>query len=159
MDPKETLRLIDQYISDGRYTDARFLLADYWRWRAHGGFEPTEPAGTRDRGDVFARKCRERLQTAAIPSQRVYTVTIDEPPMSFGEERDSLDEALAWAKTQAQRIEQTYDSDEDFGQIYCEDDLGNSWSLVEDNGIYSWEPDVRIDFSLDSIAAQEIHHG
>lgn len=64
MDPAECLRIADQCISDLDYESARFHLDNYRRWRAVGGFEPMEIAGSHQHGDLFARKCRDRLQSA-----------------------------------------------------------------------------------------------
>lgn len=140
MDPKETLRLVDQYISDLRYVDAQFLLVEYWRWRARKGFEPIEVAGTLQRGDAFAHECRRRIESATNYKPVEFVCNVDEPPMPWEMGGfTSLESARLWAMAEARRIEKQYPNEQDFGQIYCEDSLGNSWNLVEENGLYSWE--------------------
>ena len=54
MDPKETLRLADQAISDCEPDKAHEYLEHYRAWRRAGGFEPIEVAGTLHSGDKFA---------------------------------------------------------------------------------------------------------
>lgn len=144
MDPNACLLHIDRYIDGGQVVDARILLAEYWRWRATGGYEPVEVDKTGKPGDEFARECKKRLDEAT----RVvtYTVNIDEPPMPHDRGGfTSLDDALAWATDEAKRIEDQFADDENVGQIYCEDNLGNTWNLIEENGFYSWEPADVID--------------
>lgn len=63
MDPKTALRLCDQAISDLDKEAAVAYLASYREWRAGGGFEPLEVAGTLLRGDAFAAYCEQRLET------------------------------------------------------------------------------------------------
>ena len=146
MDPKECLRQADQFISDLQYLDARIRLAEYWRWRARGGFQPIEVAGTLQRGDDFARECRRRLDSATNAKPVIFSVGVDEPPMPWSQDGfTSLDSALLWATTEAKRIEQQFADDECVGQIFCEDTIGNSWNLIEENGIYTWEPADVID--------------
>lgn len=141
MDPKECLRLVDQMTSDGRYIDALILLGQYWHWRARDGAEPIEVAGTLDRGDDFARKCKTRLDTAMGTKPVEFTCNVDEAPMPWSQGGfTSLESARLWAIGEARRIEEADEGrGDDFGQIYCEDSLGNSWNLVEENGLYSWE--------------------
>lgn len=148
MDPQECLRQADQFISDLQYLDARIRLAEYWRWRARGGFQPIEVAGTLLRGDDFARECKRRLDSAACAKNLTYSVNIDEPPMPWGQGGFvDLEDARLFAIVEAKRIEEQYPNDrgDDIGQIFCEDTIGNSWNLIEENGIYAWEPADVID--------------
>lgn len=63
MDPKETLRLCDQAISDCDADSARILLSIYREWRTKGGFEPLEIAGSGMHGDKFSAYCATRLES------------------------------------------------------------------------------------------------
>lgn len=144
MDPKECLRLADQYISDGRYVDARIQLAEYWRWRARGGFEPFEVAGSLKRGDEFARECRARLESATLPINLTFTCHVDVPFIEITSQVfPSLDAALIWATEQGKRIDETHPNES--RSIFCEDTVGNSWSLIEDNSGYVWQQEASID--------------
>jgi hypothetical protein len=64
MDPVVCLTRADQAISDGELHEAAQALDDYDKWRASGGFEPIEVAGTTMRGDTFAEYCERRLDDA-----------------------------------------------------------------------------------------------
>lgn len=62
MDPRETLRVADQAVSDLDANTARAALSTYQAWRARGGYEPYDVAGSSDHGDAFARKTATRLE-------------------------------------------------------------------------------------------------
>lgn len=145
MDPKECLRLLNQAIENGNILESQIKLGEYWAWRAKNGFEPIAVLDTAKSGDQFATEARIRIANLLSQMRIAYSVNIDEPPMPWGKTGfASLTEALEWAKQEAQRIERDYDPnhDPDVGQIYCEDTLGNTWSLREENGLYSWEADA-----------------
>jgi hypothetical protein len=63
MDPEETLHTADQAVSDCDSCAAHVALQDYRNWRASGGFEPLTVGSTTDRGDLFARKVAQRLES------------------------------------------------------------------------------------------------
>lgn len=65
MDPKKTLQLCDQAISDCELVDALEHHLDYIQWRERGGFEP-DMWGTR--GDTFARLCLQRIESQEAQS-------------------------------------------------------------------------------------------
>jgi len=71
MDPKACLTEADQAISDGDYETAHARLLAYAKWRAIGGFEPTEVASTLLRGDAFSRECLRRCADARRQADRV----------------------------------------------------------------------------------------
>lgn len=66
MDPEACLRRADQAVSDLFLDEAAEALADYWRWRDRGGFEPHDVAHSGKRGDAFAREVQRRLCDALI---------------------------------------------------------------------------------------------
>jgi len=62
MDPRETLRIADQAVSDLDAATAREALANYRTWRARGGYEPYNVAGSSHHGDKFAWETARRLE-------------------------------------------------------------------------------------------------
>ncbi len=137
MDPKECLRQADQMISDLDFASARIRISEYTRWRSRGGFEPIEVAGSGKRGDDFARECIRRLESVSAIQPVQFIVHVDASIPYSQRELTSLESARLYAIDQAKLIE---DGEEPGGEIWCEDTIGNTWSLVEDNGLYSWEP-------------------
>ena len=154
MDPKECLRQADQMISDLDFASARIRISQYTQWRARGGFEPIEVAGTLQRGDDFARECIRRLESVQEIKPIEFTCNVDEPPMPWSQGGfTSLESARLWAIDEARRIEAADQGNgDDFGQIYCEDTIGNSWNLIEENGLFSWEPADVIEVQFPIVA-------
>jgi hypothetical protein len=60
MDPQACLDWIANHLDDGDLEEAAYLLDEYRRWRAHGGFEPPG-------GDERARLLGERLRQLSDP--------------------------------------------------------------------------------------------
>jgi hypothetical protein len=137
MDPKECLRQADQMISDLDFASARIRIAEYTRWRSRGGFEPIEVAGTLKRGDDFARECIRRLESVLAIQPVEFIVHVDASIPYSQRELTSLESARLYAIDQAKLIESR---EEPCGEIWCEDTIGNTWDLVEENGLYTWEP-------------------
>jgi hypothetical protein len=137
MDPKECLRQADQMISDLDFASARIRIAEYTRWRSRGGFEPIEVAGTLKRGDDFARECIRRLESVLAIQPVEFIVHVDASIPYSQRELTSLESARLYAIDQTKLIESR---EEPCGEIWCEDTIGNTWDLVEENGLYTWEP-------------------
>lgn len=136
MDPKECLRQADQMISDCDFASARIRLSEYSKWRSRGGFEPIEVAGTLKRGDDFARECIRRLESVCEITPVEFTVHVDTSIPYQQDELTSLESARLYAIDQAKLIE---NSEDPHAEIWCEDTIGNTWQLAEEDGIYTWE--------------------
>lgn len=155
MDPKECLRQADQMISDLDFASARIRLSEYTKWRSRGGFEPIEVAGSNKRGDDFARECIRRLESVREIRPTEFTVHVDVSIPYSQSELTSLESARLYAIDQANRVENDYDN----GEIWCEDSIGNTWTLVEENGLYSWEPtdEIEIQFPILDLPSRVLH--